>query len=484
MKDLSKAIYYFRMSSQRQADTDSTVAHYISRGVKAGFKEGVNIYYDVGSGGNKQRENYQLILSMVSRGQVEEIYLPNDLSRLLRDVEEFKKLQRLFTEADAKLFDLNGGRYKFEEPEEILISDIQMTFYEFERNRNKFKSIKGHQYLRENGKAIRAVFPYIKVNGVLTPNTSEYKNTGKSVWEIGKEVVATYLSCGAFHQTVVTMTEKYGEEVTGYKRWEDYCRHSSGMNKWLRSHYIRGNIHYKTADYIAYATHEPLVDDVTANKIDKLLEIGGRGRGKYPKIYNIWKGVACCQCGARMRVHLIQKYSKKHGKKNYRYLVCSEAYTSNENKLRKRRAGLEKSKCTYSATYGLTIEKMEELTVEAIIHKAEKIANKQFSEPTIIIPEEVKVLQTQIKKYKLLAQEDADLIPVLNKKQLQLNQLLEGSKSNDELELDYLRKSLASFGKSKEFWNRATREEKLMLFNEYIQVAICKEGVPEFHFKV
>ena len=483
MKDLSKSVFYARCSTQQQADRDSTVNHYRSRALKFGFKP-EQIYFDVGSGGSTARQDYQLILDMVSKGLIDAIYLPNDLSRLVRDVQEFKRLQKLFTEANCKLFDLNCNEYKITEPEEILMSDVQMSFYEFQRNLNKHKSIQGHKYLRDNGKAIRAVFPYVKVDGVLIPNTSEYKNTGKSVWEIGKEVIQTYLDCGAVHQTQVKMTEKYGEIINGYKRWEDYCRSTGGMNRWLRSHFIRGNIHYKTADLVAYGTHEPLIDEDTANQIDKLLEIGGQGRSYHPKIHNIWKGIARCHCGARMRVHLIQKFSRKRGKTNYRYLVCSEAYTNNENKLRKRRAGVEVAKCKDSATFGLTIEKMEDLTIEALMRKAEDIANQQFSKPTIFLPEEVTVLERQIEQYKKLALEDKDLLPVLNKKQLQLNKLLEGYKTNDEVHLDYLRNSLTEFGRSKEFWQRATREEKLLLFNEFVEAAICTEGQVEFFFKV
>lgn len=55
---LDKAVYYFRVSSPRQAERETTIAHYVSRGEKAGFKPH-QILYDVGSGGSNKRENYQ-----------------------------------------------------------------------------------------------------------------------------------------------------------------------------------------------------------------------------------------------------------------------------------------------------------------------------------------------------------------------------------------------------------------------------------------
>lgn len=482
LRSLEQAIYYFRMSSQKQADSEITIAHYVARGEKAGFKPH-QILYDVGSGGSIQRENYQVILRKISKGEVNSIYLPNDLSRLLRDIAEFKKLQKLLIETGVQLFDLNGSEYKFEEPEQILISDVQMSFYEFERNRNRHKAIQGHKYLREHGKAMQAVFPYVKQNGVLYPNKSEYKNTGKSVWEIGKEVIDVYIDCGSSNHTINRMAAKYGGDINGIKRWEDYSRTAAGLTRWLKSQFIRGNLHYKRADYIAYGTHNPLVDDQTLKTLNTLLAISGQGRKVEREMQNIWKGIAFCQCGAPMRVHLIVR-KRTNWEKKYRYLVCSEAYTSNSKKLRKRRLGLEVVKCNQATTYGLTVENMEDLTINALIEKADDIANSVFKEPKIVMSKEVEQLQAQIKKYKVLAQDDEDLIPVLNKKQLQLNQLLEGHKSNDEMELEYLRKSLASFGKDKEFWEQASKKEKLLLFNEFINTIICKEGKPEFIFKV
>lgn len=418
-KNSDKAVYYFRVSSPKQAERESTIAHYVARGRKAGFKPD-QILYDVGSGGSNKRENYQVILNRISRGEITKVYLPSDLSRLLRDVAEFKKLQKVFTEAKVQLLDLNGNEYKFEEPEQILISDVQMSFYEFERNRNRYKAIQGHKYLRDNGKAMISVFPYIKQNGVLYPNTSEYKNTGKSVWLIGQELIDTYIDCGSSNHTINRMTAKYGGDINGVKKWEDYSRTAAGLTRWLRSQYIRGNLHYKTVDNIAYGTHKALVTGDKLRDLDKVLSISNKGRDIKKEVQNLWKDIAFCECGAPMRVHAIM--TKRHNwSKTYKYVVCSEAFTSNSKRLRNRRLGLEAAKCDRHYTYGLTVEKMEDLTINALMQKAEDIANAVFKEPELIVSKEVQQLQDQIEKYKLLAADDEDLIPVLNKKQLQLN---------------------------------------------------------------
>jgi DNA invertase Pin-like site-specific DNA recombinase len=481
-ENLEKAVYYFRVSSPKQAERETTIAHYVSRGEKAGFKSD-QILYDVGSGGSNKRESYQVILSKISKGEISKVYLPSDLSRLLRDVAEFKRLQKVFTEAKVQLLDLTGNEYKFEEPEQILISDVQMSFYEFERNRNKHKAIMGHKYLRDNGKAMVAVFPYIKQNGVLYPNTSEYKNTGKSVWLIAQELIDTYIDCGSSNHTINRMTAKYGGELNGVKKWEDYSRTAAGLTRWLRSEYIRGNLHYKTADAIAYGTHKALVTDEKLRDLDKVLSINNKGRDIKKEIQNLWQGIAFCECGAHMRVHAIMT-KRPNWSQTYKYVVCSDAFTSNSKRLRNRRLGLETAKCNRSKTYGLTVEKMEDLTINALMQKAEDIPNSVFKEPEQIVSKEVQQLQEQIEKYKLLAEDDEDLIPVLNKKQLQLNKLIEDSKTSDEVELDYLRKSLSSFGRHKDFWDNADKKQKMFIFREFISNIICIEGTPHFTFKV
>lgn len=96
---------------------------------------------------------------------------------------------------------------------------------------------------------------------------------------------------------------------------------------------------------------------------------------------------------------------------------------------------------------------------------------------------EVEQLQSQIKKYKALALEDEDLISILNKK-IQLNQLLNNSNSNSQLELEYLRKSLVTLGKNKYFWEQATKKELIILFKEFFSSIICKEGNIAFNFKI
>ena len=481
---IKKKVFYFRLSTISQ-DSGITVNHYKSRAEKLGFKP-EQIYYDIGSGTTANREQYQHIKELASKGKIDGIVLPDDLSRLTRDLSEFQVVKTLLLNAGVKLYNTSLQEYKFFTPEEDLQSNLLMTFAQFEARRNRYRSEMGHKYIQENGIAMRAVFPYIKEEGKLIPNDTEYKNTGKSVWQIGQELVNTYIEVKTANRALVLMTDKYGEAKNGAKRWEDYTRSTKGFTKWLKSELIRGNIRYHVIGKVVYNTHTPVLSPEQEQRVSKLVEIGAIGRGKQPKIFNIWKGVAYCSCGAKMRVHLKKKWTKSKGHIEYRYLVCGEALTNNQNKRRKIKTGVYIPKCDKRLSYGLRIEKMKELTIDALISRSKELYDYVTQDPVKHTPIEVLELQDQIKQYKGLAEKDPDMIPVLNKKQLQLNQLLESSniEAAEEIDIDYLRKCLKDFGKSREFWEKATQEELIILFNEFIDRAVCDEGKVTFFFRI
>lgn len=482
MRDLSKAIFYFRVSTRAQAERENTIDHYFSKAYKIGFKDD-QIIYDIGSGAKADREGYLKLKELASLGLIEAIVLPDDLSRLTRDLMEFQVVKQLLLDTKVKLLNMSFREYKFETPEDNLQQNIVMSFSDYERRRNQFRSIAGHKYLREHGKAIRSIFPYIKENGVLYPNTAEYKRTSKSTWEIGKELIAAYIELGTANQAIKYMVDKYGEEVYGPKRWHDYSRSTTGFIHWLKSELIRGNIEYHAANLIAYGTHEPLINEEEIKQVDRLIEIGASVHGQKAKVVNIWKRIAVCECGRRMRV-MCKTKTTKYGKYQYRWMVCSEGRTNNQTKIRKIRSGDYTPQCNHYHHYGLSIEKLKDASIDALVSKANDISDQIFKTPEKVIPKEVKLLQKQIRKYKLLAEEDSDLLPLLNKKQLQLNQLLQAEDNIDEEYLAYLRTHLKIFGKDKEFWLHSDQQKLMILFNDFFEKIVCREGVPEFHFKI
>lgn len=478
MKKSVRQLYYFRISTQGQA-TDSTISHYINRGVVAGFQEGFNIYYDVGSGRSTDRENYQLILNKVKEGLVDEIYLPNDLSRLMRSVEEFKKIQRVFTEAKVKLLDLNGNQYKFIAPEEILLSDIQMSFNEYESNRNKYRSKIGHQYIRDNGLPLRPMFPYIKNEDKtqFIPNEAEYKDSGKTCWEVGRELVLLYIETGNLSLTIKTMMKRYGaDKVAGVGN--DYPRDHSGFRDYLRSETLRGNLHYfggrrykrlknPPEEVIVYGCHTPLITPDEDIDIRKRLgkRTVSRGQVRNPLAGKLF----CGACGSPMKV----SRCKTSAGNTISYIICKSAYPNSSEIKARQDLGLDKA-CNARSSYGMTLEKLVPFVIDELCQKADQIASATYpittQEP---VNPELLELQKQIETYRKLSEADVDLLPLLQKKEKRLAYLLNNQPERQE---PLKREKFLQYGGNKDFWSVATTKELKMLFNDLIERVDINKG--------
>lgn len=466
--DLSKAVYYFRLSTEKQANADNAIAHYRDRGLRIGFKQ-EQIFFDVGSGGKSDRENYQHILNLAQTGQINAIYLP-ELSRLLRDVAEYKQVQTMLLSAKVRLFNLDGTEYRFEQPEDILQGDISMSFYEYERNRNKKKAIEGHQYLRDNNIPIRSVFPYVKVNNRLEKNHQLYGNSNTTIWDLANEIVDTFLATRSHWKTVEFMINKYGIVETKHPHLK-FPTDATTLRRWLRQVYLRGNLKYKVTGEIHHKTHMPLLEGDRLKRVDTLLAIGKQGeKGKKP-IRNMWKKITfCAECGAKMRCQV------NSGK--YQYVLCSGA----NPKMIKRKLN-NPSKCTSKGSFGLNPDNLEQFAIEALQVVSTLIAATEYKPSTVVIPDGVVKLKNQIEQYETLAKEDADLVPVLEKKRQQLTDLLNSSPTLSEAEVLEQRANLVEMFSDSHYWEKKTNEDKSVIFHKYIERIDCFEGFPVFKFK-
>jgi len=507
---MSKRIGYFRLSTERQGDALIAIDRYKDQFYKAGFKP-EEVLHDIGSGGSVDRPNYQLILSKIRSGEIDSVYLPNDLSRLSRSIADFKAFQDLLLQSGAKLLNLNGEKYDFENASNILKSDLEMIFAEYVRNTNKQRSIQGMAYMVENSIPFQPIFGYLKVKALaklniendqssgkfdnetvekidnstelitkikLVPNTGLYKNTDKTVWQVAEELVETYLESGNYNETLRVMTARYGEYKIEGDKHLDFARGSGGLRTWLQSELIRGNIHFKKANKISYETHKSLVKPHQLEKLNTLLAVGSKGRSK-GELRNVWKGICfCANCGHPMFI-----FNNKPG---YSYILCSEARTSNNKKVRLRKKGIEVSQCNHTASHGLTPKKLEEYTIDALISNANFLSKQPMSTDEPAPPpmsEEEQSLRNVIRKYELLAAEDPDMVPVLQKKQQQLTDMISSTETPSRDSLDQLRLEYISNCSKVSYWANMTQQEKLLEFSRYIQRIDVAYGFPVFTFK-
>lgn len=486
MRDLSKAVGYFRVSTQHQAEEYYSIENYFDRFIRFGFTKD-KIYYDIASGGDSTRENYQKILSGVRQGLIKRVYVP-EISRISRNIVHFQEVIEAFNSSSAELVTLDGTKFDFNTPTGSTNVKLMVLFAEQERLNNQYRSVKGYDYLRSQGRAIKAVFPYLKVDGYLVPNHNQYKDTNYTVWHVGQDLIYTYMETQNLSHTIDKMLIKYGAEKAK-PTYLDFPRDHSSVRDWLKSEVIRGNTHYfggrryknvKDAPkpIIVYNTHEPLISQTQHQQIDYLLNL--TQKGKSTKIKNLWVGLMFCGvCGSPMKVgNSKTKYS------SFDYLLCSSAYANSPAVRTQQKRGLL-PKCKTKGAYGLTADKLDQLCILGLCQMSEELANTVFPKTEITESPEIKELREQIKLYSKLVTTDSDLQPILDKKQQRLS-FLEATNTDDtgSQHQEYLRQSLIEFGADLRFWELASPAEKRLIYADFIKRIVCTHGEVAIEYKV
>ena len=500
MKDLTRAIAYFRQSSVGQAEYGNTNENYIKRFIKYGFRRD-QILYETASGGDDNRVVYRSILQMIKDGKIDMVVIP-EITRFSRSIVGFEEALEYFQITGVDLVTLDGHRFRFDTPQDRTNVRMMILFAQQEREINKHRAIRGHIELREQGKALKSTFPYLINDGKLYPNSNQYKLTNSTVWEVGKDVIKVYLEVKSINGTINTLCSKYGVKRNGSKSYEDFPRSDSGFRKWLLSELIRGNIEYFNNCYkpgthiidknqrgeIIVGTHEPLITPDVSNEIEALIADGGKRYSKLNTTRNLFIGyLNCDKCGSRMKARDGRRKLANGTFSRRYYLICEEALPTRDTVRREIKEGTYTPKCNQRRSYGLTTKKLEELAIQALCQRAKELATYTFDEiDTDELPEEVIQLNNQIAKYERLLSmdEDPELRVLLNKKITRRDYLLEKSKSKTPEEMMGDRQELMKYGQDIEYWQEMTKEEKIKMFKFYFEEIRCKEGVPLFKFRI
>lgn len=93
MIDPTRTIGYYRVSTTQQADTTSVLARYREDLITFGVLES-NLYFDVESGGNAQREGFNSVIR-ACRDWADTIAIP-DFSRFQRSMSMFQSKRNYF----------------------------------------------------------------------------------------------------------------------------------------------------------------------------------------------------------------------------------------------------------------------------------------------------------------------------------------------------------------------------------------------------
>ncbi len=324
-QDLTDAIAYCRVSTEKQFSSGHALERYIASFLAFGFSQ-EQIYWDIDSGGNNEREGYLKALEKVKQG-IKRVYVP-ELTRFSRSVKGFEEAIELFSLNGAKLLTLDGHDFDLVTPTGLTNTRIMMAFAEQDRLIRKHHAIAGLKKRRDDGKPLRPLFGYLMGKYKLTPNQNQYKDTGKTYWQVARELFELFLECQNFSQTALTMCDRYGMEKLG-GAGADFPRTTMAIKYWLSCQALRGNTEYyplqrygnSSRNKIIYDTHEALISSSESSQIDLIFKSISKIKTNLSRLTNPFVDLAFCVCGGKM----VNSCSKTKTS-TYHYLVCKNAH--------------------------------------------------------------------------------------------------------------------------------------------------------------
>lgn len=460
MRDLSRALGYCRVSTQRQHTEGHGLERYIERLKQYGLSD-EQIHWDIESGASDKRKGYNQVLELVRSRSVDKIIVPC-FDRFTRSALGWEVARQELQKFGVELVFLDGGSLDLETPEGLFTSRILAAMSAQVRDKNRYNAIQGHRYFQEKRKIYQAVFGFVKNGDSVILNTTQYRNTVYTHAEVARECVERFIESGELSKTIRKLTDKYGLERVGKYKYEDFPRDVSSFRRWLSNPQLCGMVCYYPFEsekrVILQSNHQGIISLAQHQQIIQILSTHPCGRRKY--VTNPLVGLCkCAECGSTM-----EKRSTTVNGKIYEHLKCPGAYPKPR----------QLKKCTVRTYFRL--ETAIDAVIQALKEKAENIVDNMPAETTEEVPVEILELQQQIFKLKQL--NDPDFDSTIRIKQQKLESLIKTSELNVVADASRTQ-VLRGIAMSKGFWEIVTREELTAIFHELVEEVVCSVSVTD-----
>ncbi|MEO0842251.1 MAG: fdxN element excision recombinase XisF [Cyanobacteria bacterium J06643_5] len=454
MRDLSRALGYCRVSTQRQHSEGHGLERYIEKLKQYGLSE-EQIHWDIESGASDKRKGYNRVLELVRSRKVDKIIVPC-FDRFTRSALGWEVAREELQKFGVELIFLDGGSLDLETPEGLFTSRILAAMSAQVRDKNRYNAIQGHRYFQEKRKIYQAIFGFIKNGDTVVPNLKQYRNTNKTYVEVARECVEMFIESGELSKTIRKLVDKYGLERVGRYKFEDFPRDVSAFRRWLVNPQLCGMVRYYPDDsekqVILQSEHEGIISIEQHQQINKILATHPCGRRK--SVTNPLVGLCkCAKCGSTM-----EKRSSKYNGKVYEHLKCPGAYPKPR----------QPKKCDVRTYFRLG--DAIDATIQALKNRSEKIVENMPVENTEEVPPEILELQQQILKLKQL--NDPDFESTIRIKEQKLESLIKTSELNLVADASRTR-ILHSITKTEGFWESVNKEELRAIFHELVEEVVC-----------
>lgn len=470
MKDLSRAVGYCRVSTQRQSAEGHGLERYIAQLQTYGLTEN-QIYWDIESGNSEKRIGYNKILDLVRSQQVDKIIVPC-FDRFTRSALGWELARQELQDFGVELILLDSGNLDINSPDGLLFGRVLAAFSAQVRDKNKYNSLQGHRFFQEKRKIYQAIFGLKKDGDTVKPNQDIYKSSQKTFAAIGIEIIDLFLETGNMTFVMNVMAERYGFDRDEVK-YLDFPRTPSSLKRWLENPLLCGKIRYyaeeKDKTVVINSDHQGIISEDKFNEIALLLSKNAGGRKTFQK-NPLVSLTFCGLCGGRMKKVTNTVKKKKTGKIYVNeYLHCTHA----------KPVGGKPQTCSYRKFF--KVPEAIAATIDALKSRANDLASSLENTVTDIeIPPEILLLQQEILRLKNLGDNDYD--SVILRKQQKLESLL-GSTETNAITKSYHHELYRRGIASDNFWNKTTSADLTFLFQELVEKVVCcvsSDGVQSF----
>ncbi len=497
-----KIVAYARVSSREQAEDTHALEQQSARLKAAGASE---IFVEVQSGRKDNRPKLKEIMDLVQNRRVDEVIVTR-IDRLARSLPKLRQLIEVFSKSGVNLvfldqsMDLSSSQGK-------LMANMLGSLAEWETDMLSDRVRHGKEHHRKQGKACEAApWGYLAIDGKYVLDRSPYlclledrplnyleltgdnvsleKLPGRTVFELSRELISTYLQQKSIRGALSVIFAKYGIQRTSAKiNSHDKVFHwtQRGFSLWLVNPVLCGHTAYLKEDknklylknpedwLMLRDTHpdQRLITDEEASEIQYLLDVNKKlGSGalgtkadssNHYREYAYQSGLIYCgECKAKCTVKSQATQTKK-----YSYYACRHSGLGCKNRKNVKRQDIEA---------GL---------IKALVQKSKSLAGRDGNDLENSESRSERVLKLQ-EKLKWL-EENSDEEPELEKYKLKLRQQI-------EKELNFSASSsiksctaeeIIRLGNNLPFWQTLSNDDKVDVYPRLVSKIFIRHGEVE-----
>ncbi|MBD2234090.1 fdxN element excision recombinase XisF [Phormidium tenue] len=446
---MPSTIGYCRVSSREQSDNTAALDQQKARVKEAGAEE---ILVDVESGRSGReddRPEFQRLMRLVEQQRVEKVIVTR-LDRLSRSVITLRRILDLFQASEVVLIALDNSVDMTTAAGKFHVHMLA-SLAEMESDHLSERIKHGHAHFRKQKRVCHAPLGYRVNNFKLTVDKEAFICMLESKLELSKFslsrwLIETYISVQSLDGTIRRFNKVYGFPV---------FYSASALGRWLRSPVLRGHIVYRPKSInpeVYHNQHEGLMTEDEYQDIKQILDfnsrLGGFGhsRGRYALT-----GLVRCDCCGKGCI-IANGYRGQ-----YKYFLCARSRTK-----------------ACECNKGVRMEVLEKAVIDALVQRAEEIANLANVSTPQKESAELAELRSQLAVLEAMGENSAIVEARASLKQ-QIEALTHRRESRTQLDTG-LKDLLITVASQTDFWESLPTDQKQRFLRLLVEAVVIRNG--------